>query len=185
MAKTKQAPAPEEPEQVTWDSFFKTQYQPHDRVFQEPGSPIRTLYSSRVDADGNIVLEESGSENLYDYIQSHRDSCDINVLLARYNNGDVSALNQRQGSYGDFTQFPKTFAETLNFMIQGQDYFESLPLEVRERFGFSFERFVASMDNMDDFMKIMSPAPEGPAPESPAPESPAPESPAPAETKGE
>lgn len=135
---------------------FRTQYQSHERVFAEEGSRFHTLYSSRVDADGSIVLEESGSENLYEYIQSHKDSCDINVLLARYNNGEPSVLSQRQGMYGDFTQLPQTFAETLNFMIQGQEYFESLPLEIREKFGHSFERFVASMDDLENFSKIMS-----------------------------
>lgn len=134
---------------------FKTQYDPHTSVFEDPGSAYRTTYSSRVDADGEVILEESGSEDLYSYIQSHRDSCDINVLLSRYNNGDVSVLNQRVGSYGDFTQFPKTFADTLNFMIKGEEYFDSLDLDLKRKFDFSFEKFVATMDDMEKFNSIM------------------------------
>ena len=133
--------------------MFKTAFDSHPRVYQKPGSPVHVLYSSKVDEDGNIQLVESGVEDIYDSIQSHKDSCDIHVLLKRFANGEVDVLSRVQGAYGDFTSFPSTYAELLNSMIAGQAYFESLPVEVRAKFDHSFERFMASMDNMPEFLE--------------------------------
>lgn len=132
--------------------LFDTPFMSHARVYQEPGSGLRTLYTSRLDDDGNVELVEAGHDNLYASIQSHKDSCDIHVLLARYANGDVDALSKVQGSYGDFTQMPTTYAELLNSVIQGENYFNSLPVEIREKFEHSFEKFMVSMDDMPAFL---------------------------------
>ena len=88
---------------------FKTQYDARDRVFTDPGSPEHITYAGHYDEKGRVVLEESGRENIYDFIQSHAESCDIHVLMKRYQNGDVDALSQKQGFYGDFLDFPKTY----------------------------------------------------------------------------
>ena len=81
---------------------FKTQYDARDRVFTDSGSPEHITYAGHYDEKGRVVLEEAGRENLYDYIQSYAESCDIHVLMKRYANGDVDALSQKQGFYGDF-----------------------------------------------------------------------------------
>lgn len=110
---------------------FRDLYDHRDRVIENPGTPIRVLYTSKVADDGNIELIPSGTENLYDFIQSHRDSVDIHVILQRFANGDTTALSRAQGNYGDFTNLPSTYAELLNTMIAGENYFNSLPLEIR------------------------------------------------------
>lgn len=152
-------------------SMFRTQFDQHDPVFQNPGSPDRILYQSTLLDDGSIDLVECGKESLYDEIQSHRDSCDIHVLLAKYNNGDPEALSRVQGVYMDTTGLPKTYSELLNAVISGQQYFDSLPKEVKDRFDQSFEKFMVSMDDMSSFLEKLGvqqsqsqPAPE-PAPE--------------------
>lgn len=131
---------------------FKTQYSTHDRVFQDAGSRERVVYSSHVDDSGVVVLAPSGKENLYEYIQSFKDSTSIPLILARYAAGDASVLSRKQGSFGDFTNLPKTYAEMLNMMVQGRKFFDDLPVEVRAKFDHSFERFMASMDNMPDLL---------------------------------
>uniref|UniRef100_A0AAU8AZZ8 Internal scaffolding protein n=1 Tax=Dulem virus 119 TaxID=3145596 RepID=A0AAU8AZZ8_9VIRU len=131
---------------------FKTMFDDHDRVYQEPGSGIRKLYTSRLRDDGVIELVESGTDDLYASIQSHKDSCDIHVLLKRFEAGDVDALSRVQGAYGDFTQIPTSYAELLNAMIAGEQYFNSLPVETRAKFDHSFEKFMISMDDMDGFL---------------------------------
>jgi hypothetical protein len=133
---------------------FKTQFDPHDRVHCNKGDPEKVLYGAAYDAAGRIVLEEKGRENLYDFIQSHADSVDIHVLLARYRNGEVDALSKVQGMYGDFTELPTTYAEMLNVVQRGEDYFNSLPVETRAKFDHSFSQFLASMDN-PDFLTLM------------------------------
>lgn len=128
---------------------FKTQYDARDRIFSDPGSPEHITYAGHYDEKGRVVLEESGRENIYDFIQSHAESCDIHVLMKRYQNGDVDALSQKQGFYGDFLDFPKTYAEALNHMNEMERQFMALPVETREKFGNSFTEFLAASAEPD------------------------------------
>lgn len=123
--------------------MFDTQYTPHNRIASNPGSPVKVLYAGKYDANGRVVLEKKGEENLYDYIQSFRDSVDLNVILARFSNGDVEALNKAQGFYADVTDFPKNMADALNCINQAEEMFKALPLETRQKFDCSFEQFLA------------------------------------------
>ena len=134
--------------------MFDTQYTPHNRILANVGSPVKVLYSGKYDANGRVVLEKKGQENLYDYIQSFRDSVDLNVILARFTNGDVEALNKAQGFYADVTDFPKNMADALNRINQAEEMFKSLPLEVRQRFDCSFEQFL-SQSGTEDWLQKM------------------------------
>lgn len=133
---------------------FNTQFDPHDRVYLEPGSPVKQLYAPHYDDQGRWYLEEAGTEDLYGYIQSHAMSVDIHVLLKQYQLGDINALQRVQGTYGDFTQAPKTFAEALNVMIAAEQYFMSLPVEARAQFNHNFNEFIAAMDSPDWMTKV-------------------------------
>lgn len=175
-------------------SRFRTQYDKPTRYHVEPGVRVRTLYGPIFDDLGIMHLTEIGKHDLYGEIQSHAQSVDIHVLLAMYNNGDTEALSRIQGAYGDFTSMPTTFAEALNTMIAAQNYFDSLPVEVKDRFGHSFNRFLASMDSPTwasdagiDFPSppVASVAPDsGAAPSSAAPSSAAPTGPDPSLAAG-
>lgn len=128
---------------------FPTVYDKTARVHCNPGNPMKKLFKPKVHEDGILELVDAGQESLYDYIQSWKDSTDINVLLARYANGDVDALSKVQGAYGDFTQFPSTYAEMLNRVEQGKHMFAGLPLEIREKYNHDFSQFIAAMDKPD------------------------------------
>ncbi len=128
---------------------FPTMYDRSGRTFSAAGSPDKVIYSSQIRPDGTIELVEKGKESLYDFIQSFKDSCDINVLLSRYANGDTEALSRVQGAYGDFTQFPRTYAELLNRVNQGKQLFDDLPLSLREKYNHDFGQFMAAMDQPD------------------------------------
>lgn len=117
----------------------------------ESGSPIHIQYDGFYDDFGRVKLREVGKINLYDEIQSHADSCDIHVIMARYKNGDVEALSQRQGFYGDILNMPKTYAEALNNMHELERQFYRMDPEVRDKFGNSFEQFLAA-SNQSDFL---------------------------------
>lgn len=132
----------------------KTQFDPHARVHSNPGSREKVLYGPHFDDHGHMELVETGREDLYAYIQSHKDSVDIKVILDRFARGDQMALNRRQGFYGDFTQMPTTYAEALNAMISAENYFNSLPVETRAQFNHSFQQFLAQMDKPDFTTKM-------------------------------
>lgn len=133
---------------------FMTQYDKRGRFTTSPGSPIHKIYGGHYDEKGRVVLQETGQENIYDFIQSHAESCDIHVLMKRFQNGDVSALSSRQGFYGDVLDFPKTYAEALNHMHEMESQFMELPVEVRAKFNHSFQEFLASSGEPDFMEKL-------------------------------
>lgn len=128
---------------------FRTQYDEHEPVYQEPGSPVKLVYSPRYSEDGVLDLVVTGKENLYEFIQSHKESTDIHVLLSRFANGETDVLSRMQGFYGDVTDMPKTYAEVLNAVIAGEETFARLPVEVKQRFDNSFAVWMSSMDQPD------------------------------------
>lgn len=128
---------------------FRTLYSDRERVISVPGDAVKIEYSPVFDEDGVWHLEESGKSDWYSYIQSHKDSCDINLILQRYANGDIDALNKRQGLFMDVTEFPKTYAEMLNIVINGEKEFESLPIDVKAKFNHSFSEFVAGIGSKE------------------------------------
>lgn len=95
--------------------------------------------------DGRYELVEVGKSNLYDEIQSHKDSCDIYKLLERYQNGDVSALSKVAGQYLDITDAPKTLAEAYTFVSNAERFFSKLPLKLREQYDFDPSKFVGDL----------------------------------------
>ena len=130
------------------------------RFFSCSGSPVKQLYAPKVGSDGVIDLVEAGEENIKDYIQSFRDSCDLSVILARVARGETELLYQRPGSYGDFTKMPKTYAEMLQLQIDSKNLFNSLPVDVKDKFGHDSERFLAEAGTKDWFSKIEAVLPE-------------------------
>lgn len=133
---------------------FKTQFDKRERRVANPGSRMKQKYSARYDEKGRIVLEEAGVENLYDEIQSYKDSTDIHVLLKRYANGDSEALAKVQGFYADVTEMPKNFAEVLNIVNDGENFFASLPVEIRSKFSHNFGEFMVALSDGSIFDKL-------------------------------
>ncbi|ALS03449.1 VP3 [Gokushovirus WZ-2015a] len=135
--------------------MFRTQYISRDRIPANAGEQFKALYTPVFDKEGNFELQVSGKEDLYASIQSHAESVDIHVILERFARGDISALSKVQGTFGDFTSVPKTYAELLNSVIQGEQYFLSLPVETRAKFDHDFHKWMISMDNMPDWLSKM------------------------------
>ena len=112
---------------------FRTMYDDFERSFSCPGLSELTDFAPVLDDDGVLSLEPIGKTDLRAMIDSYRESCDLNVILTRYANGDASALCATQGSYFDAVGMPGTYAEMLNTVITAENEFMKLPLNVRER----------------------------------------------------
>lgn len=126
---------------------FETQFRKPERFLSNPGSPVKILYGPEFDDKGRMTLVEKGRENLYDFIQSFKESVDIHVLLKRFANGETDVLSKIQGFYGDFSEFPRTYADLLNTVNEGEAFFNGLPVEVRSKFGHSFPVFMSALSD--------------------------------------
>lgn len=141
---------------------FETQYRDPVRFVSCVGDPIEPEYTAVYDDDGQLTLKVSGKTDLYQFIQSHRDSVDIHVLLKRYQSGDVDVLSRVQGAYGDFTAAPKSFADMLNLVNAGKDYFDRLPVEIKQQYDNNFAVFMQDFGSEAFFAKWQSsPSTEG------------------------
>lgn len=84
-------------------------------VASESGSGLRQLYIPCF-VDGCFTIEESGVFDLQEQINANAFSCDINILVSRYNAGDLTALSRRQGLFGDFTSAPDSYRQALEIV---------------------------------------------------------------------
>ena len=121
----------------------------------DPGSPIRELYSAKVEKDGSVVLTKVGEENIQDKINAAKDSTDIATIVAYFNQtGDESVLKRMVPTYGDLTVLPKSLAEFLQLRIDSQTFFDALPSEVKAKFDFDSNKFFAQAGEESWYEKL-------------------------------
>lgn len=112
-----------------------------------PGSPLKEEFHGQIQSDGRIKLVSDGFRNIQDYISSFEAEADIHNIIERVNCGELDLLTRAQGSYIDTIGMPKTYAEVLNLVNDGMRVFDSLPVEVREKFNNDFNTWFAQMDD--------------------------------------
>lgn len=100
------------------------------KYVSDPGSPIRPVYSAKVESDGEVLLTKVGEENIQEYIDACKDSTDIATIVSYYNQtGDETVLKRYAPTYGDFTKLPKSLAEFLQLRIDSENFFYGLLLK--------------------------------------------------------
>lgn len=129
---------------------------PFDRqeTFTKVGSPLHQEFESSFDEKGRIVLTPVNPQNKYLEIQSFADSVDINILIAKYEAGDETALNRVQGYYGDFSNLPDNIHDIYNLIQRARQDFDGLDVGIRNQFDNSFEQYLFSVGTEDWFNKM-------------------------------
>lgn len=113
------------------------------RLPNEPGNIIEPQYRERYDENGNAYLEQIGEINTYEKIQSYRDEVDPMSILARYAAGDTTVM-ANPGWYIDTSKLPANYIEWRNLMNEQKEKFETLPLEIRNKFNNNFDQWAAT-----------------------------------------
>ncbi len=126
-----------------------------ERFISDSGSGVIPEYQLSIDDKGFRSLKVVGQKDLYAEIQSHKDSCDVHNILKRFANGDVSVLDQKLGYFADATMFPKSYAEMYQRVVDGESFFNGLPVEIRKEFNFNPVEFFSQLGT-DSFNTIMS-----------------------------
>lgn len=116
---------------------FKTPFDFSKSEFKTcSGSMTRPTFKAVLDKDGVVNLKEDGIEMTYEKIQSFKESVDINVIVSRYASGDLSALDQKSGTYGDFIEVPSSYMEVLNSVVEARNAYELSKPDI------SFEEYI-------------------------------------------
>lgn len=150
---------------LTHRNFFKER----KKIPTCAGSRTKPQYSARYDEAGLLVLDEVGTVDVYADIQSYLDTVEIHTLLRRFANGETDVFSKIQGFYADVSELPKSNVEFLNRVLESQEFFASLPPEVKEIYGNDYARFMADFDSAslyralvpdDSVSQVTEPEPE-------------------------
>lgn len=107
-----------------------------------PGEQFRPVYTPEIGKDGIISLVQTGVEDIQQYIDSFKDSCDISVMVQKFLAGDEAALTRGNPVFMDLLGAPKTLAEAYALNFRAEAAFNNLPSSIKEQFGNSFYRFL-------------------------------------------
>lgn len=113
------------------------------KVPNNPGNIMEPQYRERYDKEGRPYLEQVGEINTYEKIQSYKDEVDPMSILARYEAGDTTVM-ANPGWYIDTSKMPANYIEWRNMMNEQKEKFETLPLEIRNKFGNNFNAWAAT-----------------------------------------
>lgn len=130
------------------------------RAFNDPqdfptccGSRYREDFVGKLDKETGIIsLVSVGMTDLFEYIQSFAAETDINSLIQRAENGDLTAF--KSAVFGDFSDMPDTYADALNMVIEAEREFNHLPPDIKNRFNGDFHQYIVSAGTREWFDKF-------------------------------
>lgn len=115
---------------------------PNDFI-SDSGSREKDLYHGRLNKDtGEVELVYDGKQDWYGYIQSFKESVDINKIVERFQNGEIDILNQVQVMYGDVSKMPKSLGEAYRQIEEARYQFDRLPVNIKESFDNDFNKYI-------------------------------------------
>mgnify|MGYP003302333754 CR=1 FL=1 len=99
----------------------------------KPGEKIRPVIKRIKQKNGTIEYEKISEVNTYEKIQAAKEATLIYNIIERYENGDISAINKKQGQYLDITNAPKSIHDLKNISNEAQNNFVKLPEEIKTK----------------------------------------------------
>lgn len=133
---------------------FRSLLTAHERFYSPAGSRDADTFEIQIDKKGHKTLKWVGTHDIYQDIQSYKEECSIENIIARAAAGDLNALNRTQGFYADITESPRDLAEAQRDIIKLSNTFDALPAEIRAKFDNSKEVFVNEFGT-EEFAKKM------------------------------
>lgn len=133
-----------------------------DQFLTPAGDRFRPVYTPEISADGQIELVQTGVEDVQQYIDSFKDSCDISVMVQRFLAGDESALRNGNPVFMDLLGAPKTLAEAYALNFRAESAFNNLPADVRAKFNNNFFTFLSGAGSKEWFDSLKMDPVSGP-----------------------
>lgn len=134
-------------------SFYKPSL---NKKAANPGNPIYREARVVFSPDGNMKLEYGKERNRHNEIQSYKDSCDVNNIVRRYENGDQTALlRNNTGVYCDISQMPQNIHEAVKLSKSVDNLYNSLGSDVKQLYPdvMSFTEAFSDVAHFDGFLK--------------------------------
>lgn len=138
----------------------------HSRFVSPAGSAVKSVHVLRHTALGDKELVETGKTNVYEYIQSFKDECSLDKILARAS-ADPSVLQARQGVFVDSTGLPRTLAELMDVMSTAEKFYNDLQPAEKARYA-TFNDFLGNY--IPDLVKTAQSQKKGASEPTPTPD---------------
>lgn len=117
------------------------------------GNRTEPHYVERYTETGHPYLVKDGETDVYAIIQSHKEECDINLMLQRYAAGDTSIM-RNDARYIDTSNIPTSIHEMFNYMNSQREKFDALPVAIKQKFDNSFEVWASTSGTADWIEKM-------------------------------
>ena len=119
-------------------------------LYTSSGDRYQKTYVESLSDNGEPILKEFGSVDLYELHQTGRELCDLKTLILRYQRGDLEALNQRDGFFADVTELPKTPQEVARLAVESRSLFMRLSASERAEYGSSVSKWLEAIMQGDE-----------------------------------
>lgn len=93
--------------------------------------------------------KDENGKTLHFTEQQHKDMCDVNKIIAKYDKtGLITHVQRIEARYGDVTGVD--FRRAQDLYLNAQKMFENLPSDIKKRFNQSAGDFLEFMENPDN-----------------------------------
>lgn len=124
---------------------FGYKYQPRQGRKNTPtGEKYQMEHTPHMGLDGKRKLIKDNPKPIYEMIQASREQCEIERIVKRAMEGDLSVLNAMEGQYIDITGAPKSLAHAQQIIINAKNDFDKLDTETKKKFDNNVEIFIAT-----------------------------------------
>lgn len=121
-----------------------------------PGNKTEVTYSQAYKVNGTPYLEKIVEVDNYNMVKADRDQCDLNKLITRVTqSGDSSLLNRGNPQYINLIGVGSDLASIYDSVRKAEAEFNSLPLDIRGKFGYDFKTYISSFGS-DFFNSVFS-----------------------------
>lgn len=128
----------------TWP--FRTPISDPIKKVQASGKKLEDVYAMKLDENGVEHYYVQGKRNVYEQIQAFADEGDIEKILEKATlTGNINILGQVKAEYMDLTEMPTNLIDAKNRLIQAEQQFYNLPVNVRAEFNNSFNEYLAEV----------------------------------------
>lgn len=128
--------------------------------FSPYGNGMDIVFEERFNA-GVLSLEKVGEVPINPLVQESLEGTLIYNILERFNAGDPYALQKNIGQFVDATACPRSLAEAQQLLIDARNSFNSLPLDIRSKYGHNPMAFMEAVsqvpvDRLGEFFANMT-----------------------------
>lgn len=114
------------------------------------GERYKVEYIGDVQENGAISLHETGKIDLWALHSAGAEACDINNIVERFRDGDLTVLNRVQGSFVDLCGMPSDLRGMSDMIHNLEHSYNELPAEVKVKYP-DFNSWVSASGSVEWF----------------------------------